>query len=221
MLTGQVMCWGNNSDGQLGDDTTSDRSTPVVATLLEDIASVDAGQGQNCGLTPDGLVSCLVAQIVETIGGFVPVTGADPEPSREVQANRFGQEVVAINRAGNPVTFDGEDVALISQVSGAVQADSGAGHVCSLLGSGAVNCWGANNFGQLGNNASASSDDPVTVVNLSGAADMGVGENHACVIVPTDALGLSVQIACWGLNTNGQLGNGSTSNSRVPVWVIE
>jgi hypothetical protein len=221
MLTGQVMCWGNNSEGQLADNTRTDRSEPVLATLVGGLSEFDAGQTQNCGLTADGLVSCLVDRVAQLVGGFIPVTGADPEPNRDLQVSRFSQQIVAINRTGNPVTFDGDEVRLVSEVAGMVEADSGVGHTCGLLGSGTVKCWGANNFGQLGNNASAASEDPVSVVNLSGASELAVGENHSCVIVPTDAWGLTVEIACWGLNTDGQLGNGRTVNSRVPVWVVE
>jgi hypothetical protein len=57
----------------------------------------------------------------------------------------------------------------------------------------------------------------VSVKNLPAAQLLAVGRNHACVIVT--ATETSTVIKCWGLNTDGQLGNGANTNSKVPVDV--
>jgi alpha-tubulin suppressor-like RCC1 family protein len=145
------------------------------------------------------------------------VTGGTDEASAQVAVNRFGSLIVGIDEQGIPLTIQSGRTDQVEDLSGVVDVDSGLGHVCALLSDGSVKCWGANNYGQLGNDSSLNSQEPVGVAKLSGASDMAVGRNHACVIVSATAT--STVIDCWGLNSDGQLGDGSNNNSRVPVEV--
>jgi alpha-tubulin suppressor-like RCC1 family protein len=78
-----------------------------------------------------------------------------------------------------------------------------------------VSCWGYGPDGELGNGGSANASSPVAVTGLSGAAQkLGAGWYHTCAIA-TDG---SVQ--CWGMGTSGQLGNGNTASSALPVRVL-
>jgi len=77
-----------------------------------------------------------------------------------------------------------------------------------------VQCWGANDSGQLGNGTLASSSTPVTVIALSDAASISSGRSHTCVLT-TDAA-----VVCWGSNLSGQLGIGVSVNRYTPVAVI-
>lgn len=98
-------------------------------------------------------------------------------------------------------------------------------HACAVA-SGKVYCWGSNSgnssvYGALGNNSSAQSSRVPVAVNtsgvLSGKAIVSVttGTYHSCAMT-SDA-----KIACWGYNAWGQLGNNSTTNSRIPVWIYQ
>ncbi|MGD8402911.1 MAG: hypothetical protein PVJ21_04585 [Anaerolineales bacterium] len=107
---------------------------------------------------------------------------------------------------------------MISQLSGVQDIDSGYGHVCALQSTGAVQCWGANNYGQLGINSKDRSDDPVAVHNLYEAWQLAVGRNHACAMITTNDLN-DPGIRCWGLNSDGQLGDGTNETSLVTVQV--
>jgi alpha-tubulin suppressor-like RCC1 family protein len=95
---------------------------------------------------------------------------------------------------------------------GVVAISSGTEHVCALLREGTVKCWGGNVYGQLGsgvfNNVVIT---PVDVVGLSGVVAIGAGFFHTCAITSAGAL------SCWGRNNVGQLGNGGTADSAVPV----
>jgi hypothetical protein len=87
------------------------------------------------------------------------------------------------------------------------------GFSCALLAGGAVQCWGYNGYGQLGNNTSINSAIPVNVSGINSATAIAGGSTHACALLS----GGSVQ--CWGYNGSGQLGNSTTVSSLVPVNV--
>jgi alpha-tubulin suppressor-like RCC1 family protein len=218
MTYGQVMCWGNNDKGQLADGTKTDRLTPTLATLISGISNVDAGETKSCGLTGAGLLRCLSGGAPQEIGGIVPVTGSSPKGSLDVAVNRFGSLVMALIEDGIPVAFQAGHFKQINNVSQAVDVDSGLGHVCTLINDGTVKCWGSNSYGQLGRNSKTSSSDPLPALNISSAWQLAVGKNHACVLITSNNPGTD-DIQCWGLNKDGQLGNGTNENSSVPVFV--
>jgi hypothetical protein len=85
---------------------------------------------------------------------------------------------------------------------------------CALISSGAIQCWGQNDYGQLGNGNTTQSSVPVTVMGLPSAATaIGAGPWHTCAVINGGA------VWCWGRNHRGQLGNGSTTSSTTPVQV--
>jgi alpha-tubulin suppressor-like RCC1 family protein len=98
------------------------------------------------------------------------------------------------------------------------QIVAGGYHSCVLTSDGTVACWGHNAHGQLGNGATANSSVPVAVDTSGGLAGKTItrltaGDAHTCALTSDGAA------ACWGRNLYGQLGNGATANSSVPVAV--
>jgi alpha-tubulin suppressor-like RCC1 family protein len=92
-------------------------------------------------------------------------------------------------------------------------------HACVLLADGTVRCWGANNWGQLGDGTAEERTDPVQVIGLGGltgdASVVGitVGEDHSCAWLSEGTAW------CWGCNDDGQLGTWTTGDEPVPLPV--
>jgi alpha-tubulin suppressor-like RCC1 family protein len=96
------------------------------------------------------------------------------------------------------------------------QVAAGQAHTC-VVASGKPYCWGLNNNGQLGNNSLTTSNVAVAVATLPWAANatlssLSAGQYGNCVVAAGKAY-------CWGNNSNGQLGNGNTTDQRTPVAV--
>jgi alpha-tubulin suppressor-like RCC1 family protein len=77
-----------------------------------------------------------------------------------------------------------------------------------------VECWGLNSDGQLGDGTTIDRNEPVSVIGLSnGVTTLAAGASHTCALLNSGV------VKCWGLNTNGQLGDGTKINRRIPVQV--
>ena len=85
-------------------------------------------------------------------------------------------------------------------------------HTCAIH-DGAAKCWGANNFGQLGDDSQTDRATPTQVIGLSaGVTAIATGDNHSCAVQNGEA-------KCWGRNQAGQLGNNNQLDSDRPVRV--
>ncbi len=110
-------------------------------------------------------------------------------------------------------SFSGEKTS--SEVTtSAIAISVGGGHTCAIDSEKDIWCWGLNKYGQLGNGSYTDSLTPVKVQGLSEDVQVvSAGGSHTC------ALTVSGAVKCWGYNDNGALGNGSTTNSPLPVSV--
>ena len=117
---GGVKCWGDNWDGQLGDGTTTNRTTPVdVSGLGSGVIAMAAGGYHSCALTADGGVKCWGSNSDGQLGDGT--TTWHPTP---VEVNGLGGEVITVA--------------------------AGSSHTCALTAGGGAKCWGYNGSGRLG-----------------------------------------------------------------------
>ena len=103
----------------------------------------------------------------------------------------------------------------VNGLTGAVALAAGYGHTCALLSNATLRCWGENREGQLGNGTTANpgTAQPVAVSGITGATAITTGAYHTCALLGNGT------VRCWGRNGQGQLGNGTFTNSSTPVAV--
>ena len=242
-LNGQVLCWGQNSSGQLGNGSMSSLPEPVPVTGLTNGVNVTAGATFSCATTNDGAIFCWGDDHYGQLG-----TGHDvvrPLPTTvavsadEVTAG--GAHSCAVGRAAASGGTNGflcwgsdqagqlgdngdEDRSLpgplgVPLVAGAISA--GALHSCAVDSSAALWCWGRGSSGQLGPGHLVDTPFPIEVALPSGADQataVASGGAHSCVLInPSDGLG--GEIFCFGDNSYGQLGDGTLTSRPTPVLV--
>jgi alpha-tubulin suppressor-like RCC1 family protein len=241
LLNGGARCWGANGNGQLGDGTTTDRHTPVaVQGLPLNIAQIAAGGTHTCALLTDGSVWCWGSggkgQLGDgsTSGSSTPVavTGLPASVQIAVGGNLFGGDSScaltsageafcwgwnAAGQLGNGTTTDSDaPVPVTGLTSGVLAIANNGGNACAMLASSQVDCWGDNSVDELGDGSSGGmSTTPVTVSGLT-TLGTSISANNGAAACALNAAG---QAECWGWNTDGQLGDGSTTDSDTPVPV--
>lgn len=183
---GGVLCWGENSAGQLGDGTSTRRTLPVAVVGLGGAAAqVSAGSEYTCARLVDGRVRCwglnYDGQIGNGVGGFGTV---------------------------QPVPTDAIGIA------GAIALDAGNEHTCVLLAGGSARCWGRNNHGQLGDGTTTDRFTPGAVAGFAGGVEIRAGDGETIGFTCARTAGGAVQ--CWGSNFRGQLGDGGAMDRGTP-----
>jgi alpha-tubulin suppressor-like RCC1 family protein len=94
---------------------------------------------------------------------------------------------------------------------------AGGDHTCGVLTNGDARCWGANWGGQLGDLTFTESNVPVLVAGAHDFTSVSAASSHTCGVLATSDPG---DAYCWGVNYSGQLGDGTTTHSNVPVLVL-
>ncbi|MEJ2599125.1 MAG: hypothetical protein P8Z00_12375 [Anaerolineales bacterium] len=234
-VSSKAICWGSNLYGQLGDDTTEDRSTPVeVVGLSSGVEALAAGGYHTCALTTSGKAECWGWNVSGQLGDGTLTEHNTPvdvvKLSNNVTALAAGDDhTCALITSGGAVCWGSNNsgqlgdagysdhntpVDVFGLSSGIVALAAGGSNSCALTTTGKAICWGYNRDGQLGDRNIIDSNMPSVVAGFSnGVAALSVGGDHTC------ALTIAGGIKCWGANTIGQIGDGSTINSNLPVDV--
>ncbi len=234
---GGVKCWGNNRYGQLGDGTSNPRTTPTdVVGLSSGVLAVSAGREHTCAVTATGGVKCWGSNEAGRLGDgtrndrIIPVDVVGL--SSGVQALSTGaSHTCALTLAGSVKCWGANSVGQLGDgtdddrwtpvdvvgLSRGVQALAlGGWHSCALTADGGIKCWGRNNDGQLGDGTPEWRRlAPVDVVGLSSSVQaLSAGSLHTCATLAGG------NAKCWGNNSAGQLGDGTTTPRLTPIDVV-
>jgi len=194
---GRSKCWGLNSVGQLGfsSDTVCFGEFPqdslACSVYPQEVSQAPRFASISAG---DSLTCGVVTDGTAACWGF----------------NSSGQlgNGTAIKSTVPSRVFGAASLSLVT---------AGGRHACGLTASGVAYCWGNDSAGQLGDARRVNSTTPIPVVTSQQTtmlfASLTAGYMHTCGLTPTGAA------YCWGDNSRGQLGTGTTSSSDVPVPV--
>ena len=234
---GAIYCWGNNQAGQLGNGAISYiNSNPVLVSGGLSFDAVGAGSEYSCGLTAGGAAYCWGENDHGELGtgdstfSGVPVPVAGGLSFVALSTGYF--HACGLTAAGAAYcwggNFEGELGNGTTQGSSTPVAVSGgltfttisAGQwaTCGVTTAGLAYCWGYNGYGQLGNAAVpltlAPNPAPLPVSGGFKFASVSTGYLHTCGVTTHGAA------YCWGDNSEGELGDGSTTIQPTPVPVF-
>ncbi|MBI5651643.1 MAG: carboxypeptidase regulatory-like domain-containing protein [Chloroflexi bacterium] len=233
--SGGIKCWGSNSNGQLGDGTTTDRWTPVdVSGLTSGVSAIFLGGFHTCALTSIGGVKCWGGNWVGQLGDgtttdrWIPVdvTGLAGGVSKIFGGEYLNCVVMlsgsvkcwSLNNYGQLGDGTGmqqsKPVDIIALNTGVSEIVGGYSHTCALTSSGGVKCWGSNDYGQLGDGTTIAHSTPMDVSGLTSSVSAIVAGVYSVCALTTDG-----GVKCWGNNNFGHLGDGTTMQQTIPVNV--
>jgi len=236
---GAAYCWGVNDQGRLGDGTTDSRTSPVPVSGSTVFASLAAGASHTCGLDGDGHAWCWGNNAFGQLGDgtvterHAPVAVAAPSGGTQLTfsvltagwthtcglgtngvawcwgASTSGQLGSAtISFANRPTRVAG--VLLFRALS------AEALHTCGLTSDGSAWCWGLNGEGEVGDGTTNLANFPTAVAGGFRFTTIGAGgidgpSSHTCAANATGST------RCWGDNSAGQLGDGTTTDRLTPA----
>ena len=185
-----VFAWGYNNNGQVGDTTNTDRSSPVDITgnfSGKTITSVSVGNYHNIALASDGSV-------------FTWGRGSRYRIGNGTQINR--NTPFDITSSGS---LSGKSITAVY---------AGGGHTMAIANDGSVSVWGGNDVGQLGIGSLVDQPVPTILTAFSGKVITSLAlYDHTLALENTG------NVFAFGDNTYGQLGDNSSTTRDVPVEI--
>lgn len=181
---GEVLCWGSNSDGQLGQGhgivniPSPSEYDPI--DVGGPVLQMDTGGAHVCALLEGGGLKCWGLGWEGQLG--------------------YGSTA--------PV-YDPSEKGLLDLGGPSIDVSAGARHTCAVLEGGGVKCWGNNDYGQLGYGTTDSVLAPSEVGTLplgTSAVQVSAGSEHTCALL------VGGEIKCWGMGSHGELGYGNTDS---------
>ena len=236
---GTLWTWGRNNNGQLGDNTSVDKSSPIPqlygGTNWKQVA---CGGYHNAVIKTDGTLWMWGRNVFNALGDNTSVDKSSPAVVttggkggtdwKQVAGGAYHTAAVktdgtlwtwgynAVGQLGDDTTVNkSSPVTTISGGTNWKQVASGSFHISAIKTDGTLWTWGKDSYGQLGDNTTVHKSSPVTT--FAGGTNwkqVAGGYGHTAAI-KTDGT-----LWTWGMNSDGQLGNNTTVSTSSPVTTI-
>jgi hypothetical protein len=235
LITGEAKCWGYNAFGQLGDGTMIDRANPVSVAGISDVSKISTGGYHTCAVLGTGAVKCWGENWYGQLGDGTEFNKTAPVGVTELSfgilsVSAGGEHTCALQDTGGvkcwgnnqawqlgdgTTTRRSVPVDVMGLPPGVSAVSAGGYHTCALLDTGRVMCWGLNTSGQTGCDVPVDFVFPPAVARSleSVVLEVDAGGAHTCALFDTESA------RCWGDNSCGQIGDGTTADRRTPVPV--
>lgn len=230
--SGKAICWGEGQHGRLGNGDDSPQDRPIAVAGELSFVSISTGLQHTCALTAEGDAWCWGRGHVGRLGN-----GATSNESSPVKV-AGGQKFVSISVGRNHscgVTAEGKgycwgygadgklgngsttSAMTPTEVKSSIRfktISAGSYVTCGISTDGPTYCWGSAKNGKRGDGeTNGIAYDPREVLGGHRFASIYAGHQYVC------ALTTEGEAYCWGSNSSGQLGDGTTTNRAEPVAV--
>ena len=230
--SGQLWANGANSDGELGDGTTTEHNTPELISSLSGVAQASEGTNFSLAVTSEGTAWAWGSNANGELGLGSTTNQHTPQQikglSKIIEVSAGVNHALALKsdgtvwswgynghgQLGNGQTKTSTSPIQVPGLSGIVQVSAGQQFSMALKSDGTVWVWGANTNGKLGDGTTSDHYSPEEVKGLAGIQIVQVSAGHSFGA----ALAQNGTVYAWGANEHGQLGNSSTE-SLVPIQV--
>ncbi len=232
----RLKCWGNNSFGQLGiGSDATDQLTPVRVPGLENVKFVDVGDYETCAILRGGRLKCWGDNGSGAVGDGTTTERREPTQVKGLTSGVVGVSVGTYHtcarlksgrvkcwgsntygQIGNgTVGNEYHEPELVKNIRNATQVSAGYEYSCATVNNRAK-CWGLNDDGKLGDRTIQPRDKPTQVYGLTtGVKRVVAGYYTTCAILAHGRL------KCWGENSFGEAGTGTSGNEyHRPVQVV-
>lgn len=188
---GALTCWGDNALGELGDGTLSNSSVPRPVLGLAGVVGGTSGAAGACAVLTGGSIECW-------------------------GDNETGELGIGTINSRKP--YGVTTPVLVDAISNANAVSGGFLHTCALISGGAIDCWGYNQDGQVGNGTISSQrpfavTTPVQVSGITNAVTISAGDFHTCALLPDGT------VDCWGYIASSNIAGLPLLDSSTPVQI--
>lgn len=220
-----LWAWGNNSQGQLGDGTTTSKSAPVK--IMDDVAAVSANGYHTTAIKSDGTLWTWGCNNDGQLGNGTNTSSNTPvkimedvamisaDSSRTLAIKTDGSLWAwgsnAYGRLGDGTTTNRNAPVKIMDNVTAVSA--GGYHTMAIKTDGTLWAWGLNSPGRLGDGTTISRITPIKIMDHVTAVSAG---NWHTMAIKNDGT-----LWAWGINSSGRLGDGTATNRSLPVKIMD
>jgi alpha-tubulin suppressor-like RCC1 family protein len=228
---GQLSCWGRNAEGELGDGTTTERTSPVSSGTATDWSVLSGGAQALCGVRSDQAIWCQGSAAFGQLGQHYGISVGSPTPLQPPSARWLTGSVGysegcgvradrtlwcwgfnAFGQTGSGTTAEQDQPVQAGVATTWSSVSVGTYAVCGIQQDHSLWCWGGNGFHQLGTAAVGNVTTP-TAGPAGSWSQVALGETHTCGISAAGSL------SCWGDNGSGELGTGDWAWQNTPAAV--